>query len=105
LGFELVFVIVYIVETRGRTLEETAALFDGEEKLDILSSGDSAIISLRHLPPLGGGHNDDSVYSYTGKEVDPIKPYDLQQPKHVLGRDRMGHTKGRSDIHPLGGRR
>ncbi|KAH8099937.1 hypothetical protein BXZ70DRAFT_194415 [Cristinia sonorae] len=29
---ELVFVIKFVVETRGRTLEETAALFDGEEK-------------------------------------------------------------------------
>lgn len=28
---ELVFVVTYIVETRGRTLEETAVLFDGEE--------------------------------------------------------------------------
>lgn len=27
---ELVFIVTYIVETRGRTLEETAALFDGE---------------------------------------------------------------------------
>ncbi len=28
---ELVFVVTCIVETRGRTLEETAALFDGEQ--------------------------------------------------------------------------
>jgi len=32
LAVELVFVLVFIVETKGRTLEETAALFDGEEK-------------------------------------------------------------------------
>jgi len=104
LGFELVFVIVYIVETRGRTLEETAALFDTEEKLDTLLNRDSTIISLQRLSPLDGGHNDDSIYSYTGKG-DPLKSYELQRPHLVLGRDRMGHTKGRNVVHPLGGQR
>jgi hypothetical protein len=31
IAFELVFVYLFIVETKGRSLEETAALFDGEE--------------------------------------------------------------------------
>jgi hypothetical protein len=31
LVFELAFVYFFIVETKGRSLEETAALFDGEE--------------------------------------------------------------------------
>jgi len=30
LAFELVFIYLYLVETKGRTLEQTAALFDGE---------------------------------------------------------------------------
>ncbi|KZS92526.1 general substrate transporter [Sistotremastrum niveocremeum HHB9708] len=30
LCFELAFVIIFVIETKGRTLEETAALFDGE---------------------------------------------------------------------------
>lgn len=34
LAFETVFCYVFIVETRGRSLEETAALFDGEEAVD-----------------------------------------------------------------------
>ncbi|KAG8902195.1 hypothetical protein FRB99_004777 [Tulasnella sp. 403] len=33
LGFELVFVWFFIVETKNRTLEETAALFDGDDKV------------------------------------------------------------------------
>jgi len=32
LGFELCFVLRYIIETKGRTLEETAAIFDGESE-------------------------------------------------------------------------
>ncbi|TFK40369.1 general substrate transporter [Crucibulum laeve] len=40
---ELVFVVVYIIETRGRTLEETAALFDGDEQpQDLVAMGGEA---------------------------------------------------------------
>ncbi len=40
---ELVFVVTHIVETRGRTLEETAALFDGEEpEQDLVQMGGDA---------------------------------------------------------------
>jgi hypothetical protein len=40
---ELVFVVTNIVETRGRTLEETAALFDGEESpQDLMQRGGEA---------------------------------------------------------------
>ena len=40
---ELVFVVTYIVETKGRTLEETAALFDGErEPQDLVQRGGEA---------------------------------------------------------------
>jgi len=31
LAFELVYVVLFVVETKDRTLEETAALFDGDE--------------------------------------------------------------------------
>lgn len=34
LAFELVFLWLFVVETKNRTLEETAALFDGEEAID-----------------------------------------------------------------------
>jgi len=40
---ELVFVVVYIVETKGRTLEETSVLFDGEEQhQDLVAMGGEA---------------------------------------------------------------
>lgn len=48
LAFELAYIYVFAVETKGRSLEETAALFDGEEtvseiqqrtKVDLVESG------------------------------------------------------------------
>ena len=38
LAFELVFCYFFIVETRGLSLEETAALFDGEEASNALNN-------------------------------------------------------------------
>jgi hypothetical protein len=34
--FELVFLYLFIVETKGRSLEETAVLFDGEDAEDVI---------------------------------------------------------------------
>lgn len=34
LAFEFVFLWLFVVETKDRTLEETAALFDGEDAID-----------------------------------------------------------------------
>jgi Sugar (and other) transporter len=40
---ELGFVLAFVVETKGRTLEETSALFDGEEQsYDLLTKGGDA---------------------------------------------------------------
>jgi len=38
LAFEAVFVFLYVIETKGRTLEETAALFDGEDSAEGLAA-------------------------------------------------------------------
>ncbi|ELU40693.1 hexose transporter [Rhizoctonia solani AG-1 IA] len=38
--FEFVFVFRYIIETKGRSLEQTAALFDGEGHADALEQGE-----------------------------------------------------------------
>ena len=37
--FELVYCYLFIIETKGRSLEETAALFDGEEALEQIAKG------------------------------------------------------------------
>jgi hypothetical protein len=91
---------MFIVETRGRTLEETAALFDGEDKPDTLAqmSRESAVISIRRRSVLGDEQDDDFIYSgYSGK-VHPLDSYELRRPQLVLERDRWGHTKGRGGI-------
>ncbi|KAJ7931532.1 general substrate transporter [Mycena leptocephala] len=48
LVIELLFICFYVVETRGRTLEETAILFDGEDRRDDLAhmGGEAATTNL-----------------------------------------------------------
>ncbi|KAF8962002.1 hexose transporter [Flammula alnicola] len=38
LTFELIFICLYLVETKNRTLEETAALFDGDDQVALISN-------------------------------------------------------------------
>ena len=106
MGFELAFVVMFIVETRGRTLEETAALFDGEDEPDTLAqmSIEAAVISIRRRSVLGDEQDDDFIYSgyseYSGM-VHPPGSYELRRPQLVLERDRWGHTKGRGGMFSL----
>jgi len=49
LVFELVFVLRYVIETKGRTLEETATLFDGpQEELELHEIGAAAATQSFH---------------------------------------------------------
>lgn len=97
---------MFIVETRGRTLEETAAFFDGEDKPDTLAQMDreAAVISIRRRSVLVDERDDDFIFSgyseYSGK-VHPLDSYELRRPQLVLERDRWGHTKGRGGIFPF----
>ncbi|KAL5525808.1 hypothetical protein ACEPAG_7145 [Sanghuangporus baumii] len=52
LVFELLFVLKFIIETKGRTLEETAALFDGESApKDIATAGgEAATMTMNRMP-------------------------------------------------------
>ncbi|EIW84270.1 general substrate transporter [Coniophora puteana RWD-64-598 SS2] len=51
LVLELLFIMVYIIETRGRTLEETAALFDGEKGPQEIEEkgGEAATMTMNQL--------------------------------------------------------
>jgi hypothetical protein len=93
----LVFAILFIVETRGRTVEETAALFDGEDKQDPLAelSREAAVIAIRRMSTSDVEQDYDGVddFIFPGK-VDEIDSYELRRPQLVLERDRVGHTKG-----------
>ncbi|KAG8748855.1 hypothetical protein FRC14_001898, partial [Serendipita sp. 396] len=68
LVFELVYIFLYLVETKGKTLEETAALFDGKEVLqNIENGGNEAAHQSRHryrgsfgnLDPPEDGYDED----------------------------------------------
>ncbi len=47
LAFETVFLYFFVVETQNRTLEETAALFDGDD-LDKLHQAGHQAVEVRH---------------------------------------------------------
>ncbi len=87
---------MFIVETRGRTLEETAALFDGADKPDRLAplSGETAVIALRHLSTSSDELDDDDFF-YPDK-VRELESYEPRRPQIVLERERVGHTKGKA---------
>ncbi|KIM27467.1 hypothetical protein M408DRAFT_329932 [Serendipita vermifera MAFF 305830] len=49
LAFELVYVFLFLIETKGKTLEETAAIFDGQQQIDnIANVGHDAVTQSRH---------------------------------------------------------
>jgi len=97
----LVFVVLFIVETRGRTLEETSALFDGERKPEPLDQREPAVIAIRRMstPDVeqadddDDDDNDDNDVLYSEKSPG-LESYELRAPQLVLERDRVGHTKG-----------
>ncbi|TDL25203.1 hexose transporter [Rickenella mellea] len=64
LAFELVYCYIFVVETKNRTLEETAALFDGEEALDHIAHN-----AVAHL---GGGEvRDEASEKGSGSYANP----------------------------------
>jgi hypothetical protein len=91
----LVFVVLFIVETRGRTQEETAALFDGEDKSEhpAQMSREAAVMAIGHMSTSDDEQADDDEFFYNGK-VPRLESYELRRPQLVLERDRVGYTKG-----------
>ena len=86
------------METRGRTLEETAALFDGEGKPEPLAetSREAPVIVIRRMSTSDVEQDDDDddgdEFVYDGK-VRGLESYELRRPQLILERDRVGHTK------------
>jgi hypothetical protein len=49
LAFELAYIFFFLIETKGKTLEETAAIFDGQQQIDnIANVGHDAATQSRH---------------------------------------------------------
>jgi MFS family permease len=73
LVFELVFVLLFIVETKGRTLEETSAMFDGEDQERDLAkeAGNAASTSMRVRRPV----------DEEDREVFPVRRKAYQRPE------------------------
>ena len=91
LCFELVFIIVFIVETRGRTLEEIAVLFDGEESPENLAQVGGDVIVIRDTI-LGDNQSEDDFYPRKSRK---IEAYQLQRPHVALKKDDVGYRKSR----------
>ena len=83
------------METRGRTPEETAALFDGKDNPVPLTqtSRETPVIAIGRLPASDDEQDYDDDFLYPGK-VNGLESYELRRPQLVLERDRVGHTKG-----------
>ncbi|KAJ7601775.1 general substrate transporter [Mycena polygramma] len=80
LAVELFFIWMYVVETKGRTLEETAMLFDGEDKRDDLAhmGGEAATTHLSRAIAL-----QDRTHS-TNEEAHQ-EPEGSEKRRHSLG--------------------
>ncbi|KAI0058199.1 general substrate transporter [Artomyces pyxidatus] len=100
LGFELIFILTFIVETRGRTLEETAVLFDGEEKPADLAAmgGDAATVSMsRGFVPSQPSPIDD-VFIPPEKSEALGEFFELRRTRSTSEMDRWEHSSGLSKL-------
>jgi hypothetical protein len=98
LGVELVFVVLFVVETRGRTLEETASLFDGEAKPDSLVqiAKEASFVDIRRLSTLD--IEDDINCIYPERDSAFNKIYGIRAPELVLDKNQLGYAKGRGRV-------
>lgn len=95
LGFELVFVILFTVETRGKTPEEIAVLFDGKRKPDYIPQPvyNNFAIPMDSSPtPSSIEHGEDPTCTCKERAAET---YELEKPLRVVDKDRLGHGKAR----------
>ncbi len=95
LCFGLVFVVKFTVETRGKTPEEIAVLFDGERKPDHRPHMvyDINAISMNNSTTSGFGRGEKFSCTYVAAEA-----YELKPPHRAVDKDRLGHGRGRVRI-------
>ncbi|KAJ7170699.1 general substrate transporter [Mycena crocata] len=88
LAIELVFIFVYVVETKGRTLEETAIIFDGEQMRDDLAhmGGEAATTHLSRAIAL-----QDRTHSTKEDDIPTraIERFDFDKRRQSLARSEM----------------
>jgi len=92
LCFELVFVMLFTVETRGKSPEEIAVFFDGERRPNYLPqlAYNNTATSMDNTPTASVEQSEDFIC--TCKErADEV--YELKKPHRVVDKDR--HGRGR----------
>ncbi len=100
LGFELIFVIIFTIETRGKTSEEIAVHFDGERKPDRLPqmSYDITTFSMDNSINLTSGierGEEDFICTCKARRAAEVYELQLVHPQRVMEKDRLGYGRGR----------
>ncbi|TFY78284.1 hypothetical protein EWM64_g5722 [Hericium alpestre] len=72
IAFEMVFVFIYVVETKNRTLEETAALFDGDDALEKVTQH-AAEVAAEEVKAKASGSLDTEKASNSVEEISEAK--------------------------------
>ncbi|KAA1467517.1 general substrate transporter [Dentipellis sp. KUC8613] len=93
LAFELIFVIFLVIETKGYTLEETAALFDGEEKPAEIEQrgGEAATVSMSRGAI---GSTPSPIYDPPEKPFAVVESYELRDTGSTSEMDRWDQGRG-----------
>lgn len=91
--FEFIFVYRYIIETKGRSLEQTAALFDGQDHADALEQ--AGYDAARHTQIRTRDYEQYDYFSvYIDREDDKV--YEMRRVEHPHGSaDRRGRRPGK----------
>ncbi|ETW83040.1 MFS sugar transporter [Heterobasidion irregulare TC 32-1] len=95
LGLELIFVLIYVVETRGRTLEETAALFDGEDRpADLVQmGGEAATMTMSRGAVAIESRRETPTYVRPEKRLTG-ESHELRMTRSTFEMDRWGESSG-----------
>ncbi|KAI0926077.1 hypothetical protein AcV5_008639 [Taiwanofungus camphoratus] len=88
---ELIFIVTHIIETRGRTLEETAALFDGKRSSENLVQTAEEVVNESTVRA-----QEQKVVNGAGQKDLPMEPHGLRV-NIVPGERPLGYQLGQED--------